>query len=330
MSTHGTQTNAFDFTGLNPSLLLDAIESKGIYASSGLLALNSYENRVYQFIAEDGLRYVAKFYRPQRWSSEQILEEHQYSLELQAAEVPVVAPLLLDGQSLFEYQGYQFTLFPSMGGRSFELDNLEHLERLGQHLGRMHQVSLAKPFEHRLAIDLERYVEIPLERLRKWVPKSIALAFFTIAEHVAQACREQYHPSSMMRLHGDCHAGNVLWRDGPIIVDLDDCSSGPAIQDLWMLLSGEHAEQRLQMETVLEGYEEFVEFDRGELKLIEPLRAMRMIHYMGWLALRWEDLAFQQAFPWFNTQNYWEQQILSLKEQLSRLQQAPLQLIPLY
>jgi Ser/Thr protein kinase RdoA (MazF antagonist) len=318
----------FHFTNLTPERLLDAIESVGIYPESGLLALNSYENRVYQFIADDGKRYVVKFYRPQRWSKAQILEEHAFAQELMDIEVPVVAPLIIDGETLFDYQGGWFCLFPSVGGRQFEVDNLDQLEWVGRHMGRAHQAAASKTFKYRPTINTEDYLDAPLEQLKLWLPDGLKEAFFTIAQQVSEAAKAQYKPLSQIRLHGDCHPGNILWRDGPMFVDLDDARTGPAIQDLWMMLSGEDQERRVQMEVLLEGYEEFCSFDTRELLLIEPLRAMRMIYYMGWLAKRWEDEAFKRAFPWFNSQHYWEGQILSLKEQLGALQQPPLSLHP--
>ncbi|MFM2481483.1 serine/threonine protein kinase [Celerinatantimonas sp. YJH-8] len=318
----------FNFSNLYPERLLDALESVHLYADSGLLALNSYENRVYQFHADDGNRYVVKFYRPQRWSDAQILEEHQFCFELIEAELPVVAPLKFEGESLLAFDDLRFAVFPSAGGRNFEVDNLDQLAQLGQYMGRIHQLAAGKKFQYRPEITLHDYVDLPLTELQQWLPESLQTPFFTIAQQVAEQVRQQYRPQQSIRLHGDCHPGNILWRDGPILVDLDDARSGPVVQDLWMLLNGDQNEQRLQLETLLEGYEDFCHFPTEQLRLIEPLRAMRMIHYMGWLAKRWEDSAFQRAFPWFNSQQYWENQILSLKEQLAALQEPPLSLIP--
>lgn len=319
---------AFNFSGLSPDSILDAIETVGVRAESGLLALNSYENRVYQFIAEDRKRYVAKFYRPQRWSREQIQEEHDFALELAEAEVPVVAPLVINGQSLHQHQDFLFTLFPSVGGRQFEVDNLDQLEWMGRFIGRIHKIAASKSFTHRPTFCIEDFLTTPLHSLQQseLVPAHLHEAFFTIAEQVAEAAARQYQSTHDIRLHGDCHPGNILWRDGPAFVDLDDCRSGPAIQDLWMMLSGDQQQQFIQMDTLLEAYQEFCDFDNRELSLIEPLRAMRMIHYMAWLNRRWQDPAFPQAFPWFADDKYWEQQILALKEQLSALYEPPLRL----
>ncbi len=320
----------FSFSGLGPDLILDAIESTGIRVESGLLALNSYENRVYQFVAEDRARYVVKFYRPARWSNAQILEEHEFAAQLAEAEIPMVAPLILMGKTLHEYQGYRFVLFPSVGGRQFENDNLEQLEWMGRFIGRIHKVAASQPFKHRPAIDTDSYLHQPLALLRRGnlVPAHLTSAFFTIADMVAEKAAADYQVGELIRLHGDCHPGNILWRDGPSFVDLDDSRSGPAIQDLWMMLSGDRQDRLLQLDVLLEAYEEFCVFDTKQLALIEPLRAMRMIHHMGWLATRWDDPAFPRAFPWFGSDKYWEQQILSLKEQMSALQEPVLSLKP--
>ena len=322
----------FTFEGLGPDLILDAIESLDVYVTSGLLALNSYENRVYQFTTEKHGRLVAKFYRPLRWTNAQIEEEHNFSFELQSHELPVVAPLLFSGKSLHEYAGYRFALFPSVGGRQFEVDNLDQLEWMGRLIGRIHATSAKKQFEHRFSINTQEYLDEPAKQLANsdLVPSHLHSPFFTILEHVVKLANTQYSAVeskiSPIRLHGDCHPGNILWRDGPTFVDLDDCRSGPAIQDLWMMLAGDQRQQHMQLETLIEAYEEFNPFDNKELALIEPLRAMRMVHYMAWLSKRWQDPAFPRAFPWFGEDKYWENQILALKEQFSALQQDPITL----
>lgn len=318
----------FNFSELGPDLILDAIESVGIRVDSGLLALNSYENRVYQFIAEDRLRYVAKFYRPQRWSVEQLLEEHAFAEELADHEIPVVASKIYDGKTLHHHQGYHFTIYPSVGGRQFEVDNLDQLEWMGRFIGRIHSVAKTSSFIHRPTFSQQEHLIDPIATLEQHqiVPLQLEKPFFVILNQVAELAKQQYIPSKIIRLHGDCHPGNILWRDGPTFVDLDDCRSGPAIQDLWMMLSGDNHQQRIQLDTLIEAYDEFSNFNSAELALIEPLRAMRMIHYMAWLARRWQDPAFPQAFPWFADEKYWEQQILALKEQLSALQEPTIQL----
>ncbi len=314
---------AFHFANLTPDLILDAIESTGIRVESGLLALNSYENRVYQFITDESVRLVVKFYRPERWSLAQLQEEHSFSHALVADEIPVVAPLTLKGTSLHHYQGYTFALYPSVGGRQFEVDNLEQLEWMGRFLGRIHQVAKQEVFDHRPTMSCDDYLFHARQVIvdSDFVPQHLTLPFFTVLDQVIDEANKQYQPTQLQRLHGDCHAGNILWNDGPSFVDLDDCRTGPAIQDVWMMLSGDPQQQQLQLNTLLSGYEEFSEIDDSEFALIEPLRAMRMVHYMGWLTRRWADPAFPRNFPWFATDKYWEQQILALKEQLASLQQ---------
>lgn len=322
----------FSFSGLSPDTILDALESQGIFLQSGLLALNSYENRVYQFLCEDGKRYVAKFYRPGRWSNEQILEEHRFAHALVENEIPLAAPIELNGDTLHHHNvegtDYRFALFPSVGGRQFENDNLDQLEWMGRFIGRIHRVAQAASFEYRPAIDVESYLDEPKRELEQstLLPAHLKTAFFAILNPVIEATKDAYRPTSYIRLHGDCHPGNILWRDGPTFVDLDDCRMGPAIQDLWMMLSGDRQQQLLQLDTLVEAYEEFHPFDNSQLGLIEPLRAMRMVHYMAWLSRRWEDPAFPRAFPWFAEDKYWEGQILALKEQLAALQEPPLKL----
>lgn len=322
----------FTFSALSPDTILAALEQCGIFPQSGLLALNSYENRVYQFVSDEQQRFVVKFYRPQRWTDEQILEEHQFSQELADAEIPIIAPCIHNGQSLHYAEQYRFALFPSAGGRQFELDNLDHLEWMGRFIGRMHKVAGSKAFAHRPTLTTESYLTRPRQTLEnsELLPDGLKTAFFTILDQVIALTEEQYHPTSAIRLHGDCHAGNILWRDGPTFVDMDDCRMGPAVQDLWMMLSGDRPQQMLQLETMLDAYEEFCDFDNHELALIEPLRAMRMIHYMAWLSDRWQDPAFPRAFPWFGELKYWEQQVLALKEQFSALHEPPLSLTPQY
>jgi Ser/Thr protein kinase RdoA (MazF antagonist) len=321
----------FSFANLTPDLILDAIESIGIYPESGLLALNSYENRVYQFRADDNCRYVVKFYRPQRWSDEQIQEEHQFSFSLIDAEVPVVAPIQRDGVTLFTYQGYRFTLFPSVGGRQFEMDNLDQLDMLGRYIGRLHSVAGRQKFTHRPTINTHDYLDRSREAIlsSQLLPTYMETPFLTILDQLIEQTRQMFHGSAQIRLHGDCHAGNILWsNDKLLLVDLDDCRQGPAIQDLWMMLNGDRQEQAMQFDTMLCGYEEFHSFDQRQLGLIEPLRAMRIVHYMGWLAKRWQDPAFPRNFSWFATDKYWEQQVLVLKEQYAALNEPALTLIP--
>ncbi len=323
--------SSFSFSELTPDRQLDALDSVGIHAETGLLALNSYENRVYQFGAEDGQRYVVKFYRPQRWSDQQIEEEHEFALEIAAAEVPLIAPLKLNNQTLHHHQGYRFTLYPSVGGRQFEVDNLEQLEWVGRYMGRIHQTGKAKCFTSRPTIGLDEYLYQARETLHNidFIPDHLKNTFFSDLNLLIKEIESQWHTDwAALRLHGDCHPGNILWRDSPLFVDLDDARNGPAVQDLWMLLSGSRQDKLVQLDTVLNGYEEFCPFDTRQLQLIEPLRGLRMVHHMAWLARRWEDPAFPLAFPWFADNKYWEQQVLSFKEQISVLREPPLSLMP--
>jgi len=322
----------FNFSALSPDLIIDGLESAGFTVDSGLLALNSYENRVYQFHDDNLVKYVTKFYRPERWQLTQINEEHDFSFELEEQELPIVAPLKINGKSLFEYQGYHFAVFPCRGGRIFEVDNLDQLEWMGRFIARIHAVSSQNDFQCRPSFNTDEMLLQARETIiaSNYVPKSLLTPFLTILDQVIAVATEQYLPAQHMtqiRLHGDCHAGNILWRDeGPHFVDLDDCRTGPAIQDLWMMLSGDRQQQLLQLDTLLMGYEEFFTFENDQLLLIESLRTMRVVNYMAWLCKRWQDPAFPQNFPWFNTEKYWEQQILMLKEQMSALQQPPLSL----
>lgn len=326
-----TALDDFSFSDLTPDLLLNALESTGIYASSGLLPLNSYENRVYQFSSDDGRRYVAKFYRPQRWSDAQIQEEHDFAAELAAQEIPLAAPLVINGQTLHHYEHHRFALFPSVGGRQFEVDNVDQLEQVGRFLGRIHKVGQRTLFTHRPTIGLEEYLVQPRLVLEQsgFIPAHLESAFFGDLDRLIALLSERWHSDwQSQRIHGDCHPGNILWRDGPLFVDLDDARNGPAVQDLWMLLNGSRQDQLMQLDTLLDAYGEFADFDPRELQLIEPLRGLRLVHYMAWLAKRWQDPAFPRAFPWFADAKYWEGQVLAIKEQLAALEEPPLQLMP--
>ncbi len=321
----------FHFDALTPDLMWYALESIGIRAESGFLALNSYENRVYQFVDEDKHRFVVKFYRPERWTPEQINEEHQFALELADAEVPLAPPLVINGMSLHHYQGYHFALFDSVGGRQFEVDNEEQLEWVGRFLGRIHKLGAQKAFQHRPTLSLDEYLYQPRQLLEKsqCIPMHLESTFFNDLDLLIKRIEQQWPAThNNIRLHGDCHPGNILWRDGPMFVDLDDSRNGPAVQDLWMLLNGERQDKLVQLDILLEGYQEFCDFNASELKLIEPLRGLRMVHYMAWLAKRWDDPAFPIAFPWFNDPKYWEGQVLAFKEQIAALDEPVLSLMP--
>lgn len=316
------------YANLDPSLILDAIESTGLRCTGSLLALNSFENRVYQVGIEDATPVIAKFYRPERWTDAAIIEEHEFSLELVQHDIPVVAPLALQQKTLHTHNGFRFAVFPRQGGRPLELDNLEQLEWMGRFLGRMHAVGAIKPFQHRITFDIQTYGYQPYQYLldNQFIPAEVKHNYCYVMDALLDRiadCLAKVGEYNVLRLHGDCHAGNVLWNNqGPMFVDLDDCLMGPAIQDIWMLLSGDQAQVDKQLDTILAGYEEFFEFDENQLHLIEVCRSLRMIHYTGWLAKRWQDPAFPLNFPWFNTPRYWQEQIQHLTEQVSLIDLA--------
>lgn len=314
-----------DYTELIPETILAAVESLGFETSGRLLALNSYENRVYRCELEEGGAIIAKFYRPNRWSDQAIAEEHKFAFELVEDEIPVIAPLLIEGISLFVYQGYRFSLYPLRGGRWPDLESREDLNRMGRFIARIHNVGRTSLFKHRHQIEIKRMGNESALFLmaHNFIPGHLELAYQTLVDDLlkeVQVAFDRCGHYQSLRLHGDCHRSNVLWTDeGPHFVDLDDCCNGPAIQDLWMLLSGDRQEMTEQLCDLLEGYEKFSSLDLKELHLIEALRSLRMMHYAAWLARRWHDSAFPLAFPWFNSNQYWEQHVLELREQLSRL-----------
>jgi Ser/Thr protein kinase RdoA (MazF antagonist) len=323
-------TTAAPYATLTPDVVLDAVEGIGLRSDGRLLALNSYENRVYQIGMEDGPPIVAKFYRPERWPDAAILEEHGFTLELMEHELPVVAPLAVNGQTLHRHAEFRFAVYPRRGGRAPEFDNPDTLEWMGRFIGRIHAVGALRPFAHRPTLDIASFGEEPREYLVSggWIPADLGEAYASVSAHALEAVRRCFDEAGdvkQLRLHGDCHAGNVLWTEqGPHFVDFDDSRMGPAVQDLWMLLSGERADMARQLEDVLAGYEDFYDFDTRELHLVEALRTLRLIHYSAWLARRWDDPAFPTAFPWFNTQRYWQDRILELREQIALMQEPPL------
>ncbi|MDU1060325.1 MAG: serine/threonine protein kinase [Leclercia adecarboxylata] len=324
---------AFTFQTLHPDTIMDALFEQGIRVDSGLTPLNSYENRVYQFQDEDRRRFVVKFYRPQRWSAEQIQEEHQFALNLVADDVPVAAPLKFNNQTLLTHQGFYFAVFPSLGGRQFEADNIDQMEWVARYLGRIHQTGQKSAFTARPGIGIQEYLLEPRQvfETSTLIPSGLKAQFLAATDGLINAVIPRWDNNvQTLRLHGDCHAGNILWRDGPLFVDLDDARMGPAIQDLWMLLNGDKAEQRMQLETIIEAYEEFSSFDSDEIALIEPLRAMRFVYYLAWLIRRWDDPAFPRNFPWLTGEDYWRNQISTFIEQVKVLQEPPLQLTPMY
>ncbi|MEO8856985.1 MAG: serine/threonine protein kinase [Burkholderiaceae bacterium] len=333
------------FETLTPDLVLDALDTVGLRGDGRLMALSSYENRVYQVQLEDGSAVVTKFYRPERWSDAQILEEHTFSHELMQAEVPAIGPLVLQGSTLHHFAGFAFSVSPRRGGRPPELDDAEVLEWIGRFLARIHTVGAQRPFAHRPRLDV-RYSAIeprawllanervPLDVQSEWASVS-QKAIDAISQHtcLGGAAPLEREPIRVLRLHGDCHPGNILWTPtgvpaaagpGPHFVDLDDACAGPAVQDLWMLLSGDRQQRTRQLGLLVDGYEQFRDFDRRELALIEPLRTLRMIAYSAWLAQRWHDPIFPINFPWFGTSDYWRGQVQVLEEQLEAMEESPL------
>lgn len=318
------------FSNLSPDLILDAVYSVGIATDGRLLALNSYENRVYQVGVLDDSPVVAKFYRPHRWDDAAILEEHAFVQSLADAEIPAVSPTQIDSKTLFTYQDFRFSIFPKHGGRAPELDQEGVLEWIGRFIGRIHSVGALSDFKHRPALNVETFGEEPSVYLLNegMIPTELEVVYRGVVAQALDGVRRCYDRAgdvSLLRLHGDCHMGNLLWTEaGPHFVDFDDSRMGPAIQDLWMMLSGEQEEMQKQLNKVLLGYEDFYDFNPRELHLIEALRTLRLIHYSAWLARRWDDPAFKVAFTWFNTQQYWQDRILELREQIALMDEPSL------
>lgn len=330
--------NKHPFDRLTPDFILDILDAhlagQGSHCDGRILALNSYENRVYQIGIEDAEPLIAKFYRPGRWTNEQIKEEHAFCFELAEHEIPVVTPLVQNdanqnANSLFEVEEFRFTLFPRKGGRAPEFDNLDNLLIMGRWLGRLHLVGAASEFKYRPRLDLQSYGTESADFIGEhFIPASLKSAYASLTKDLLVLMQEKQSEVSdirFIRTHCDCHAGNVLWRDDlPHFVDFDDARMAPAVQDIWMLLSGDRAERTAQLSEVIEGYREFNDFDLRELSWIEVLRTLRMMHYSAWLARRWDDPAFPLHFPWFNTERYWGAHILELREQMSALQEPSL------
>lgn len=331
---------AAPYAALTPECLLDAVETTGLRCDGRLSGLNSYENRVYQvWLAEEhegGESVVVKFYRPQRWSRAAILEEHAFALELAEAELPIVAPMTLKGRTLHEHAGFMFALTPRQGGRTPEFEDEETQRWLGRFIARIHAIGALDEFQHRPTIGWKEFGEAPVRYVLEhdFVPPDLREAYESTALDVLARVKNRWQDAGSfgtLRLHGDCHAGNILWTEGkpggPQFVDLDDARMGPAVQDIWMWLGGERDTQQQQLAAIIKGYREFFDFNPAELALIEPLRTLRMMHYAGWLARRWGDPAFPQSFPFFNTQRYWQDHILALREQAAALDEPPLELM---
>lgn len=318
------------YANLSPDEVLNSIEQFNYHCDGRLLALNSYENRVYRVGLDDGRSIVAKFYRPARWSNEAILEEHRYTEALAELEIPVVAPIRHDDQTLLETEHFRIALFENRGGRAPDLEDFDQLEQMGRFMGRIHRVGQAQPFEHRPTLNIDTFGIAPRDYIleQKFIPPELVDAYQSLTEQLlseAALCYERAGNIQLIRAHGDCHPSNILWTDdGPHIVDFDDARMTPAVQDLWMFLAGDRADRTAGLDALLSGYTEFCEFDARELHLIEALRTLRLIHYYGWLAKRWDDPAFKIAFPWFNSQQCWEEHILSLREQAALLHEEPL------
>lgn len=322
----GSTSSSHPFEKLTPDFILDAVDSFGFITDGRILTLNSYENRVYQIGIEDSSPIIVKFYRPERWSKQQILEEHQFCLELVEAELPVVPPQQINGETLFEYQGFYMAFFERKGGHAPELDNLDNLFTLGRFLGRIHAIGKTKTFSHRPELNPQTFgFEKAHYVIEQAIPFELKTAYSSLVNDVLNLVEQQWSQVqnvNFIRTQGDCHPGNILWRDNnPHFIDFDDSRMAPAIQDLWMLLSGDRASRIQQLSEVLEGYQEFCDFEYKEIALIEPLRALRMIQHTAWIAERWSDPAFPQAFPQFSSMNYWEQHILDLRSQFSELQE---------
>jgi len=318
------------YAGLFPDVVIDAVEQAGIACDGRVLALNSYENRVYQVGVEDRRPVVVKFYRPGRWSDAAIEEEHRFAHELVQAEVPVVAPLKIDGRSLMRHAGFRLAIFLAQGGRWPELGQPEERRTIGRFLGRIHMVGASRAFAVRPSMDIDRLGRASRDWLLDsgWIPAHLEVAYESVTDALLDAIADSYDRAGdflELRIHGDCHRGNILWTDdGPHFVDLDDCVTGPAIQDLWMLLAGDDDEMRAQFSEILEGYRTFADLDLRQLWLVEGLRTLRIMHYAAWIARRWSDPAFPKAFPWFEETRYWEEHVLTLREQAALLQEPPL------
>jgi Ser/Thr protein kinase RdoA (MazF antagonist) len=324
-------TAALPYADLTPDRMLDALEAAGFDCDGRFLALNSYENRVYMVYRYGEPPVVVKFYRPGRWSDAAIGEEHAFTEQLVSHEIPVVAPIRCDdGQTLQHHAGHRFAVYPRAAGRAPDLESRDVLQWMGRFLGRIHAVGATQAFVARPAIDIASFGVESRDYLlaNRFIPADLGDAYRAAADLAIAGARDAFARAGdvrSLRLHGDCHAGNILWTDaGPHFVDFDDARMGPAVQDLWMLLSGDRSAMERQLGEVLTGYEDFAEFDDRELHLLEALRTLRLIHYSAWIARRWDDPAFPAAFPWFNTQRYWQDRILELKEQIALMSELPL------
>jgi Ser/Thr protein kinase RdoA (MazF antagonist) len=324
-------TQPAPYSTLTPDIILQAIDSIGLVTDGRLLALNSYENRVYQIGIENSAPVVTKFYRPNRWTTTAILEEHAFIEELASNEIPVVPPLKCrENKTLHEFDGFRFSVFPKQGGRVPDIEGRENLEWMGRFIARIHAIGALKNFKERPALNIVNFGHEPSDYLLEhdFIPAELLNAYqtiITLALDRVKRCFERAGTLKTLRLHGDCYPGNILWTDdGPHFVDFDDSRMGPAIQDLWMLTSGDRAEMTLQFKQLMTGYRTFYDFNPNELHLVEALRTLRLIHYSAWIAKRWEDPAFPLAFPWFNTIRYWQDRIIELREQIALMDEEPI------